>query len=267
MVEGKPVMLVTGASSGIGEESARLCARAGYRMVLAARRFERLERLAEEIQLAGGEALPVGVDLADQVEIQRLVECAFERYDRIDILLNNAGLGRLGWLEELDPVIDIEYQLRVNLHAVIYLTQAVLPGMIQRRSGHIINLASMAGMVGTPTYTIYAASKFAMRGFSEALRREVGVWGIQVSGIYPAGVANDFGSHTGAQRKTGMTTPRFLRLSSEDVARAVLRVVRRPRRTVILPTSMHVAVWLNGAFPWFVDWAVERWFVRPERGR
>jgi short-subunit dehydrogenase len=258
-------MLVTGASSGIGEASARLCASAGYRIVLAARRLERLERLAKEIQRAGGEALPVGVDLSSQEDIQRLMACALERYGRIDILVNNAGLGRLGWLENLDPVSDIEGQVRVNLHAVIYLTQAVLPGMIQRRSGHIINLASLAGIVGTPTYTIYAASKFAVRGFTEALRREVGVWGIRVSGIYPGGVANDFGSQAGAQRKSGITTPRLLRLSSEDVARAVLRVVRRPRRTVILPPAMRVAVWLNGALPGFVDWAVERWFVKPER--
>ena len=265
MADLKPVMLITGASSGIGEASARLCARAGYRLVLAARRFERLERLAEQIHFEGGEALPVRADLSRQEDIRHLVECALECYDRIDILFNNAGFGRLGWLEELDPLADIENQLQVNLHAAIYLTQAVLPVMIERRSGHIINLASLAGMLGTPTYTIYAASKFAMRGFSEALRREVGVWGIHVSGIYPGGVANDFGSHTGARRKTGMTTPRALRLSSEDVARVVLRVVRQPRRTVILPPSMRVAVWLNAAFPGFVDWAVERWFVRPER--
>jgi len=265
MAELKPVMLVTGASSGIGEASARLCAQAGYRMVLAARRFERLELLAEQIHIEGGEALPVRADLSSQEDIRYLVECALERYGRIDILLNNAGFGRLGWLEELDPLTDVENQLRVNLHAAIYLTQAVIPGMIQRRSGHIINLVSLAGMVGAPTYTIYATSKFALRGFTEALRREVGVWGIHVSGIYPGGVANDFKRQTGARRKTGMTTPRLLRLSSEDVAREVLRVVRRPRRTVILPPALHVAIWLNGAFPGFVDWAVERWFVRPER--
>ena len=265
MEEQKPVLLVTGASSGIGEATARLCAQAGYRIVLAARRSERLERLSEEIRLKGGVALPVQTDLSNQADIRHLVECSLEHFGRIDILLNNAGVGRLGWLESLDPVNDIESQLRVNLLAVIYVTQAVLPGMIQHSSGHIINMASLAGMVGTPTYTIYAASKFAMRGFNEALRREVGVRGIRVSGIYPGGVANDFGSRTGARRKTGMTTPPALRLSSEDVARAVLRVIKRPRRTVILPPVMHMAVWLNAALPGFVDWVIERRFVRPER--
>ena len=265
MGEGKPVMLVTGASSGIGEATARLCAQAGYRLVLAARRSERLERLTEEIRLKGGVALPVQADLSNQADIKHLVEYSLKQFGRIDILLNNAGVGRLGWLENLDPVNDIESQLRVNLLAVIYVTQAVLPGMIQHRSGHIINMASLAGMVGTPTYTIYAASKFAMRGFNEALRREVGVRGIRVSGIYPGVVANDFGSQAGARRKTGLTTPRVLRLSSEEVARAVLRVIKRPRRTVILPPAMQMAVWLNAALPGLVDWAVERWFVRPER--
>ncbi len=118
-------------------------------------------------------------------------------------LLNNAGFGHLGWLEDLDPVHDIQAQLQVNLVAVIQMAREVLPHMIERRSGHIINMASVAGLVASPTYSVYAASKFGMRGFSEALRREVGVFGIHVSALYPGGVRTEFKEHTGAQRKTG----------------------------------------------------------------
>jgi short-subunit dehydrogenase len=102
--------------------------------------------------------------------------------------------------------------------------------MISRHSGHIVNMASLAGFVATPTYSIYAASKFAVRGFSEALRREVGVWNIRVSTIYPGGVKTEFSQHAGAKRRTGATTPDSLRLSPEQVAEAVLSVLHHPRR-------------------------------------
>jgi NADP-dependent 3-hydroxy acid dehydrogenase YdfG len=262
----RPVILVTGASSGIGEATARLFGGQGYRVVLAARRLDRLEALAGEIGSAGGQALPVAADVTRLEDIQNLVACALERFGQIDILLNNAGFGRLAWLEELDPVKDIEAQIRVNLTGVIQTTRIVLPHMIQRRAGHIINMASMAGLVATPTYSIYAATKYAVRGFSEALRREVGVFGMHVSAIYPGGVKTEFGGHTGAKRKTGATTPAALRLSPEDVARAVLSVARRPRRTVVIPGVMGLSAWANFLLPGLTDWVIERSFTRPERG-
>ena len=127
-------------------------------------------------------------------------------------------------------------------------------------------MASIAGLIGTPTYSVYAASKFGVRGFSEALRREVGVWGIRVSGIYPGGVATDFSLNSRPERKTGMTTPKLLRLTAEDVARAVLGLAKRPRRMLVIPWPMRFAVWFNALLPGFYDWAIERSFTRPERG-
>jgi short-subunit dehydrogenase len=126
-------------------------------------------------------------------------------------------------------------------------------------------MASMAGLLAPPTYTIYAATKFAVRGFSEALRREVGVFGVHVSVIYPGGVETEFPQHARIQRQTGITTPPFLLLSADQVARAVLSLVRRPRRLLIIPWPMHLAVWLNALFPGMVDWAIEKRFVRLER--
>jgi hypothetical protein len=261
-----PVILVTGASSGIGEATARFFGERGYRVVLAARRFDRLEALSAAIRDRGGKALPVAADISKLEDIQNLVKTALDEFGQIDVLFNNAGFGRLAWLEKLDPVKDIDAQLKVNLLGVIQTTRAVLPHMIERRSGHIVNMASMAGLVATPTYSIYAAGKFAVRGFSEALRREVGVYGIHVSVIYPGGVKTEFGGHTGAKLRTRATTPASLKLTPEQVASAVFDVVRRPRRTVVLPWVMTFAAWGNALFPGLVDWLIEKRFTRPERG-
>lgn len=260
------VILVTGASSGIGEATALRFGSAGWRVVLAARRFERLQDLAAEIQRQGGQALPVDTDIARQEDIQTLVQAALDNFGQIDVLVNSAGFGRLNWLEKLDPTNDIEAQLKVNLLGVVLLTRAVLPHMIERRSGQIINMASLAGLIATPTYTIYAASKFAVRGFSEALRREVGGFGIHVSVIYPGGVETEFKGHTGTLRKTGITTPPWLRMNADEVADAVWKLTQHPRRTVILPGVMRLPVVLNALAPGLLDWVIYRRFVRIERG-
>ncbi len=262
----KPVILITGASSGIGEATARLFGAKGYRVVLAARRLDRLEALKAEIERSGGQALPVETDVSSSASIQAMVDKTLATYEQIDILFNNAGFGRTKWLEELDPEKDIAAQVQVNLTGVIQATRAVLPHMIARKSGHIINMGSQAAFVGTPTYTVYAATKFGLRGFSEALRREVGVWGIKVSVIYPGGVATEFGQHTEAKRKTGITTPKALQLKPDDVAAAVLAVARNPVRGRIIPGISRVAIWFATTFPGINDWLQEKYFTRPERG-
>lgn len=260
-----PVILITGASSGIGSATARLFATKGYRVVLAARRFERLHSLAEEVADQGGRAIAVQTDMARLEEIQALVKTTLDQYGQIDILFNNAGFGRMGWLENLDPQNDVQAQIQVNLLGLVWLSQEVLPHMISRRSGHVINMASTAGLVATPTYSAYAASKFAVRGFSEALRREVGIFGVHVSTVCPGGVATEFDELAGIHRRTKITTPDFMKLSDLDVAKVVWGLARRPRRLVIIPWVLHFAVWANALFPGLVDRAIERIFVRRER--
>jgi hypothetical protein len=262
-----PVILVTGASSGIGFATARLFAEKGYRVVLAARRFDRLQALAGQIQSQGGQALAVQVDMEHLDEIRDLVSATLDHFGRIDVLFNNAGFGRLDWLEDLDPQADVQALIQTNVVGLMWLTQEVLPHMIARRSGHIINMASMAGLVAAPTYTIYAASKFAVRGFSEALRREVGIYGIKVSTICPGGVATEFEEIAGVHRTTEITTPGFMTLSDMDVARAVWSLARRPRRVLVIPWLLHFAAWANTLLPGLVDLAIEWIFVRRERLR
>ncbi len=261
------VVLVTGASSGIGEATAREFGREGAKVVLAARRVDKLEALAQEIGKmgTGAETLVVAADLSKLEDIQSLVKQTLDRFGRIDVLVNNAGFGRLDWLENLDPVKDIEAQFSVNVMGVVQTTRQVLPVMIKQRSGAIINMCSMAGLVATPTYTIYAASKHAVHGFSEALRREVKPWGIDVSLIYPGGVVTEFASHAGIKRKTKATTPKSMLLTAEDVGRAVVQLVRRPRAMWIIPWAWTVSMWLNRFANWLVDYTTITRFTIPER--
>jgi hypothetical protein len=261
----QPVFLVTGASSGIGEAVARLFAKEGYRVSMGARRLERLQAVAQDIESAGGQSLIIQSDLTIFEDIQRLISETLDQFGQIDVLLNNAGFGRIKWLEELDPIGDIQAQIQINLITTILVAREVLPHMIQRREGHIINMGSMGGLVASPTYTIYSASKFGVRGFTEALRREVGVYGVHVSGIYPGAVNTEFKQHAGIDRKTGRTTPDSLRLEPGEVARAVLSVVRRPRRELIIPWQMRLTVWMNILFPGIVDRLIESRFTRLER--
>ncbi len=264
MVLKERVAIITGASSGIGAATALAFGRAGMRVALFARRVDRLEQVAADVGASGGRAIAVPGDVRERASIADLIERTIAAYGRIDVLFNNAGLGRLGWLETLDPA-DVRLQIDVNLLGVIDATQLALPHMIRQRAGHIINMASLAGLIGTPTYSVYAATKFALAGFSEALRREVAPWGIHVSGVYPAGVETEWGDHVGYRRRTGVTTPRRLRLSPEYVARAVVGLVERPRRQVILPPIARILVWFNCVAPWTAD-LVTRRFVLMERG-
>jgi short-subunit dehydrogenase len=263
------VVIVTGASSGIGEATARQFGREGARVVLAARRLDRLEALARDIHEmgTGAETLVVQADLSRLEDIRSLIRQALDRFGRIDVLVNNAGFGRLDWLENLDPRDDIEAQFDVNVLGVVQTTRQALPVMIEQRSGHIINMCSMSSFIATPTYTIYAASKHAVHGFSEALRREVQPWGIHVSTIYPGGVKTDFGEHAGLKRRTKTTTPGFLKLSADDVARAVVQLVRRPRAMKIIPWLWSLVALLNRLFPSVVDYATINRFTIPERAK
>jgi len=263
----KKIILITGASSGIGAATGKLFAQKGWRVALAARRLDRLEALCDEIRAAGGEALAIEADVSDLEEIRRMVAVTLDKWGQIDLLFNNAGFGRFNWLENLDPKTEVEEQLRVNLLGTIWAAQAVVPYMIARRSGHIINMASMSGLVATPTYTIYAASKFGIRGFSQALRREVHVWGVHVSAIFPGGVASEFAEKSGStKRKTGISTPKWLKLEASQVADAIYRLALRPKSIVVLPWLMRYSVWLNNMMPSLVDKVAEEKFVKPERG-
>jgi uncharacterized protein len=256
------VVLITGASSGFGADSAELFAKEGASVILSARRIDRLQELAVKIQAGGGEAMAVPVDISSRTDIEGMVQTVFEIYGHIDILFNNAGFGRLDWLEDLKPRRDIETQVAVNLLGSIQMTRAILPHMIQRRSGHIINMISVAGLIAAPTYTIYSATKYGLHGFTEALRREVAPFGIKVSGIYPGPASTEFGAHTGeAPFKKGFKIPHWAIMPSDYVAQNVIQVAKNPRRSLIIPWWFHLIIWSNALLPGLVDWVIQSKFT------
>ncbi len=257
------VAIITGASSGIGAATARRLASAGLRVVLAARRIDRLMAVRDSIVTKGGFALAVETDVTQRDSIDRLVDRVMSEYGQIDVLINNAGFGCVGWLEELDPE-SIRKQFAVNVLGTIEATQAVLPIMLQQRRGHIINVASLASKIATPTYSIYSSTKFAIDGFSQALRREVRAWGIHVSILYPSTVETEFAGVADIRRKTQVHMPRRCVLSADDVARKILSLLKWPRSSATLPLIMYGAQFFNHATPWLVDWLTARW-VQIER--
>lgn len=248
------VVIITGASSGFGEHAARQFSREGCKVVLAARRQERLEKLAGEIRSEGGEALPIMTDVTQAGQIQAMVSSTVESCGRIDILFNNAGFGRLDWIEALDPVRDIQAQITVDLLGVIWTAHAVLPQMYRQRSGHIINMSSIAGWAAPPLYSIYSAAKFGVRGFTEALRREAAPLGVNVSAVYPGSSPTEFQLHIGQNKaKKRFSTPHWLRVTPEQVAQAVVDLAKRPRRSLFLPKIMGLSVFVNSHFPGLSD--------------
>ncbi len=257
------IVFITGASSGFGADASRLFARKGAIVILAARRRDRLNILVDEICANGGQAMALSLDMAKQSQIDRSVRTVLKTYGRIDILMNNAGLGRLDWLETLDPSDDIDQQLDTNLRGAIQLTRAVLPSMLARRSGHIINISSMAGLIPAPTYSIYAATKYGLRGFSNALRREVAPFGIHVSVLYPGPAATEFGKQSGDNPvKRNLKLPKWFWMSSPYVARRTVELAMHPRRSLVIPWFYRPLVAIDTLLPGLVDWILKTAFVK-----
>ncbi|MFD4545067.1 SDR family oxidoreductase [Streptomyces sp. NPDC058466] len=165
------VVLITGASGGIGEAAARRLAAAGHRVVLGARRTDRIEALAKDIAAEGGDATAHPLDVTSQDDVRSFVEAAHDHHGRVDVLVNNAGVMPLSRLDALD-VDAWNRMIDVNLRGVLHGIAAVLPVMRAQRSGHIVNIASVSGLRVDPTAAVYSATKFAVRALSEGLRQE-----------------------------------------------------------------------------------------------
>jgi NADP-dependent 3-hydroxy acid dehydrogenase YdfG len=190
------VVVITGASSGLGEATARHLAAQGAIVVLGARRADRIEKLAEELTAAGHRAKAVPTDVTDRDQVRRLVDTAVEEFGRVDVMLNNAGLMPLAPLERL-KLDEWDQMIDVNIKGVLYGIAAALPHMQAQRSGHIINVSSVYGHVVDPGATVYCATKFAVRALSEGLRREVKPYNIRTTVISPGAVSTELLEHIG----------------------------------------------------------------------
>jgi NADP-dependent 3-hydroxy acid dehydrogenase YdfG len=237
------VALVTGASSGIGHSIAVALAAAGAHVIVGARREDRLTDLVKQIQSQGGNARSVALDVTKRDQIAGLMQQIGREEDRLDILINNAGVMLLSPVAEADPG-EWQQMLEVNLLGLMNACQLALP-LLKRSVGHIVNVSSVAGRVANPSAGGYAASKFGVVAFSESLRREVYQSGIRVTVIEPGMVATELGQHMGnealrrgLEQRRGTIEP----MLPEDIAAAVLYAVSQPPRVnvneiLIRPTA------------------------------
>jgi uncharacterized protein len=258
-LEGATV-IVTGASAGIGRETALEFARRGANVVVAARRGDRLDELAARIRRIGVEALAVQADLGRGDEVRRVVREAIDRFGRVDVLVNNAGFGFSGRIEDMREE-DMREMLDVNFMSAFIATQEVLPNMRSRRCGHVVNVSSMNGKFAFPFQGGYAATKAATVGFTEALRSELTDSGVTASVVLPLSTRTDFFD---AQRTPdgGLSTSTGPQQSPERVARAIVRSVSRPTPEVNPFPPVRIVYGLHGFFPVLRDIAGREFFRR-----
>jgi NADP-dependent 3-hydroxy acid dehydrogenase YdfG len=234
------VALVTGASSGIGEATARELARHGAAVALVARRKDRLDALAEEIEGEGGRAVPIEADVTDQRQAVDAVERTVRELGRLDTLINNAGVMLLGPIVDA-PVEEWDRMVAINLQGLLYCAHAALPHLLEaaarepRRVADLVNVSSVAGRVARRGGGVYNLTKFGVGAFSESLRQEVTKRHVRVSLIEPGAVNTELSSHV-RQEIREQAMQRFAgveRLEAPDVADAIAYIVTRPRRVAV----------------------------------
>ena len=250
--------IVTGASRGIGVYIARALAHEGMNLVLAARTLSDLDQVAAQISALGVRALPVQCDVSDPASRRALIDAAISEFGSIDLLVNNAGIEEITRFEAQDEAA-FEYTVQVNLLGTTALTRLVVPGMLERGRGHIVNVASLAGKAGTPYETAYSTTKHALIGFTRSLRGEYHGSGVGVSAICP-GFVSDVGMYADNMVRIGVTSPWTLGTSKpEKVAKAVLKAVKQNKAEIIVnPHATRVLLTLAEASPSLGEWLMRR---------
>ncbi|MDF1797399.1 MAG: SDR family NAD(P)-dependent oxidoreductase [Coxiellaceae bacterium] len=250
------MVLITGASAGIGAACAEAFAKAGAHLVLAARRLERVRSLAERlVEQYGIQAHAIQLNVTDADQVESVINQLSSPWCDIDILINNAGLARgmepiqVGETQDWDDMID------TNIKGLLYVSRAVLPGMIQREKGHVINLGSIAGYQAYPNGTVYCATKFAVRGITEGMKMDLHGTPIRVSEVAPGMVQTDFSSvrFKGDSDRADKVYQNITPLSAEDIAETVVFCASQPE---------HVNITTMGVFP--VDQSSATMFNRKE---
>jgi short-subunit dehydrogenase len=248
--------LVTGASSGIGAATARALARAGARVILLARRRVELERVAAG--LAGQAAAVHAIDLTDADAVARVGRSVSADFGTPDVVINNAGAGQWKFVEETSPAEAVQ-MMAAPYFAAFFVTQAFLPGMLARNSGHIVNVSSVASRFVWPGATGYTAARWAVRGFTEALRADLARTGIGVTLFESGVVTSDYwASNPGSRERVPGMGRLIPELTPDEAARAIVRGIERNRKLVVVPFLMRVTYLQHALFPGIVQWLMTR---------
>ncbi|MGA2380411.1 MAG: SDR family oxidoreductase [Spirochaetia bacterium] len=226
-IEGK-VVVITGASSGLGEATARLLSAQGACVALGARRFDRIQTLANELKASGGKAIAIATDVTQCDQVKRLVDAAVQAFGRIDVMINNAGLMPHSPLERL-KIDDWNRMIDVNIKGVLYGIAAALPHMKRQKAGHFINVSSVAGHKVRPGSAVYAATKHAVLALSEGLRMEVKPYNIRTTVISPGAVATELPNRiTEPDVAESVRKMYEIAIPAESFARAVAFAIGQP---------------------------------------
>jgi hypothetical protein len=254
------IAVVTGASSGIGEATARQLAKAGLTVVLVARRLERLIGLQAEITSAGGKAEVVAADLRSETER----EGVFEQVGAADVLVNNAGFGWYGYFNEMGWETARE-MLQVNVEATAHLTSMFLPGMKERNRGHIINVGSISGSIPSQGIALYGATKSFLDSFTTALVRELRGTRVHASVVRAGPVRTEFGEAALGLKNGGHVPTEHVGVSADVVAWRVWKLLLQPRRVIYVPRWLQIVPWAELSFGWIID-RVGPLLLRRKRG-
>jgi uncharacterized protein len=257
MNHGKVVVL-TGASAGIGRTAASAFAARGDTVVLVARRHGRLDEVVEEVRAAGGEGVAIAADIADPAAVHELLPRIVRDLGRVDVLVNNAGFGQQELLEAM-AWDDVERMVRVNVLGLIQLSRATVPIMREQGSGCIVNIASVGGLVAHPLNAVYCATKHAVVGFSKSLRLELAGSGVRVTVVCPGGTRTEFFEVAEASIPFPESfTSGAVLVPTESVANAIVRA-SDGRRAVVIPRGARLLTWLDRWFPRLSAWGNVRY--------
>jgi short-subunit dehydrogenase len=240
--------VITGASSGIGEATARQFARMGMKVFLVARRLERLIGLQAEIASAGGKAEALAADLRSEGERERI----FEQIGAADVLVNNAGFGWYGYYSDMSWKTANE-MLETNVSATAHLTSLFLPGMKARNRGHIINMGSISGSIPSQGIALYGATKSFLDNFTTALARELRGTRVFASVVRAGPVRTEFGEAALRKENGGHVPTEKIGVTSEAVAREIWSLLLRPRRVIYVPRWLRIVPWAELSFGWIID--------------
>lgn len=243
------VVLITGGSSGIGRASAEQFAKNGATLILVARNQTKLDQTANDLKKFNVPILTFECDVSKKSQVEKMAKTILNKFDSVDVLVNNAGFAIYGPVSKLS-IEEIESQMATNYFGMIYCVKNFLPSMISKKSGHIVNVASVAGSFGLPGIASYCASKFAMLGFSEGLKHELKGTGVGITVVSPIMVRTNFFDHPSFEKM-----PKYspTSLSPETVAKAILRASNSPRLEIIVPSFVRGAVWMKETFPYLIN--------------
>ena len=244
------VVVITGASSGIGEAAAKQFAKKGANIVLVARRKDKLEEIEKKLSKYLVKIMVYVCDVSDKEQVKQMSETVIDTFSKIDILVNNAGFVIYGKVEELS-IEDIESQMQTNYFGMINCTKHFLPHFLKQNSGHMVNVASVGGSFGIPGIASYCATKFAMLGFSEGLRHELHETNVGVTVVSPIMVRTALFDHPSFKNFTKHATG--ISLSSETVANAIIKAANSSRLEIVVPSVVRIAIWFKQTFPFLIN--------------